>query len=636
MRNLLSFLLVLFVFNVEVAAGSVNAEPFFSPEQIQQAAQNPAWFALLHYKHRVFGVKSEVTDDWFFLAENGRENPAAEMQADLHALYSQELNEAHFACKFPARRYWLMQQFQLNTEQLPQPSCVEWNKFRQAVNASSVTMVYPVAYMNNPQSMFGHTFILFNQPNQTEKSKFFTLNYAGKVAENVSTPRLVVDGLFGGYKGVFNVMQYEEKIKQYRDSESRGLWEYNINLTQAEVDQLVRHTWEIHFTHFDYYFLRTNCSYRLLGLLDVARPGQNLENKISGWVIPIDTVRVAINAGMVGNVEYQPAGMDYVRNDWRNLDDVEKSFVLQWIDLRNNAEQQSHLEKEYAQLPPEKQAYISDLLTRYVPLKSTFENKEFTLASLPASEVNSIALAAPNAPVRDDLAHQSGLVSLAAGKYGENSDFSEFTLRPAFHSLTDPGKGFVLGTQIKVLETKIRHWDLNDVLDKPGENKKISDTEIESVDVFGITALFPCDSLFQPTSWQFDLGAHRRVVAGEGSRPMLGYAKYNVGRSYTFASVLFYGLIGVTLEGGHALDKGFEIGPNAELGALKVFSSNQWKLSLEQTDWHVSEIQDRSRSVNLINTWNVGKDVAVELRAARIGVVDEWATEVGVSGNFYF
>ncbi|HET8706728.1 MAG TPA: DUF4105 domain-containing protein, partial [Pseudomonadales bacterium] len=198
MRSLFSVLLALFVINVPLAATAA------ADTDQEAAAKDPAWYALLHYKSHWLGVKSEVNDEWFFLAENGRTDPLAELRADVQALQSGQLNDDHFACRFPARAAWLVARLGVDKATLPQPKCEALDSYKRAVNAAGVTLVYPVAYLNDPQSMFGHTFILFNQPNETEavKAKSYTLNYAGKVGEDDSTVKLVADGLFGGYKGV--------------------------------------------------------------------------------------------------------------------------------------------------------------------------------------------------------------------------------------------------------------------------------------------------------------------------------------------------------------------------------------------------------------------------------------------------
>ena len=67
------------------------------------------------------------------------------------------------------------------------------------------------------------------------------------------------------------------------------------------------HLWELKEIKFDYYFFDENCSYRLLELLEIARPGIELTDKFKLTVIPVDTVRVVENAGLITAVKYRPS-----------------------------------------------------------------------------------------------------------------------------------------------------------------------------------------------------------------------------------------------------------------------------------------------------------------------------------------
>src|SRR5690606_9684896 len=86
-------------------------------------------------------------------------------------------------------------------------------------------------------------------------------------------------GLFGGYPGLFSITPYYEKVKEYNDLENRDIWEYELAFTPAETRRLLEHAWELGQVNFDYYFLSENCSYQLVALMDVARPGRHLADR---------------------------------------------------------------------------------------------------------------------------------------------------------------------------------------------------------------------------------------------------------------------------------------------------------------------------------------------------------------------
>ncbi|RJT69815.1 DUF4105 domain-containing protein, partial [Escherichia coli] len=50
--------------------------------------------------------------------------------------------------------------------------------------------------------------------------------------------------------------------------------------------------WELKQVRFDYYFFDENCSFRLLELMEIARPGIELTEQFPLTAIPTDTVRL--------------------------------------------------------------------------------------------------------------------------------------------------------------------------------------------------------------------------------------------------------------------------------------------------------------------------------------------------------
>ena len=101
----------------------------------------------------------------------------------------------------------------------------------------------------------------------------------------------------GGYPGLFALMPYREKLSEYRSLENRDLWEYQLDLTPEETGRMVEHVWELKQIQFDYFFFDENCSYRLLELLQVARPSLDLTSQFPLTAIPTDTVKAVKQSG---------------------------------------------------------------------------------------------------------------------------------------------------------------------------------------------------------------------------------------------------------------------------------------------------------------------------------------------------
>ena len=93
-------------------------------------AEDIGWLRLGHWRKTLTsGYQSQADGPDFFLAEDGKTNPAAELTATLRAMYGElQLSDEQRArqvvppeCRFPARAAWLIGKLQ--PPQLPQPEC---------------------------------------------------------------------------------------------------------------------------------------------------------------------------------------------------------------------------------------------------------------------------------------------------------------------------------------------------------------------------------------------------------------------------------------------------------------------------------------------------------------------------------
>lgn len=66
------------------------------------------------------------------------------------------------------------------------------------------------------------------------------------------------------------------------------------------------HAYELVPSYFDYYFFGENCAYHLLSLLEVSVPEKRLTDAFHGWTIPVDTIRLLADKGLIGRVAYHP------------------------------------------------------------------------------------------------------------------------------------------------------------------------------------------------------------------------------------------------------------------------------------------------------------------------------------------
>jgi hypothetical protein len=206
-----------------------------STEKLHELANSAYWKLLLRYEpaRTQSGVQSEARSSHYFLADTGRDSPLNELKALIAAVAAPEIDNNHAACRFPARTRWLYQQIGISA---PDFSCPAYDEWRGLINPQQATLVFASDYLNNPSSMFGHTFLRLDAPGQTEDTRLlaYAVNYAAQAdAKNPFT--FAYKGLTGGYPGVFSLMPYYEKVKEYSDMENRDLWEYQLSLAPDEV-----------------------------------------------------------------------------------------------------------------------------------------------------------------------------------------------------------------------------------------------------------------------------------------------------------------------------------------------------------------------------------------------------------------
>ena len=155
-----------------------------SPEHATELHLDPAWLTLIHYQPDRFGsgYTSQADDPAFFLSENGKHSPRAELKATLDAIQIDGEGDDHALCRFPARATWLSQQLDLSLPEIECPGFQEWS---ETLNTETVTLVFAASYLNSPSSMFGHTFLRLDPPQDDDETNLLlanTISYAADAA----------------------------------------------------------------------------------------------------------------------------------------------------------------------------------------------------------------------------------------------------------------------------------------------------------------------------------------------------------------------------------------------------------------------------------------------------------------------
>ena len=436
----------------------LSAAPHIDPQRLQQLANDRFWISLGHYETaKLGGWRSYVSDRKFFLAPDGNEHPDHELAATVQALYAPaSLGEQHAQCVYPARTRWL--KAQLNLSDLPAPDCAEFKKWFKDVSPHSAVMIFPAAYLNSPSSMFGHTLLRIDQADvQADKTSLlsYAINFGAYIEGSDNSILYAWKGLMGGYPGLFALVPYQEKLSEYRSLENRDLWEYRLNLTQAETARMVEHVWELKQIQFDYFFFDENCSYRLLELLQVARPSLRLTEQFPLTAIPTDTVKAVKEAGLVESIEYRPSRERELLSRAQPLSSDEQ----QWV-LNVSADQQVLQEPTFKALPRDRQALIIDAAYRLERYRANGQERDPQRAQRSFELLRAInknpapELQIPQPGLPED-GHESRTWQAGIGTRGDRA-FGEYGLRMAYHDLNDNAESFPLGAQIEILQMKLR------------------------------------------------------------------------------------------------------------------------------------------------------------------------------------
>lgn len=98
-------------------------------------------------------------------------------------------------------------------------------------------------------------------------------------------------------------------LQEYSDVDHRDIWEYPLNLTEPEIRSMMLHIHELDSIAFDYYF-DENCSYMLFFLRGGTTRKVMLSERVHRWLIPLDSIRMIHDQGMIAGVTYRPSTND--------------------------------------------------------------------------------------------------------------------------------------------------------------------------------------------------------------------------------------------------------------------------------------------------------------------------------------
>jgi hypothetical protein len=547
----------------------------------QQLAGDRYWLLLLHERRTWWGAcRSDIDDPDFFLSKKGGQDSAVELEATLASFLAPDPanpQDEHPQCRYPARYAWLKERLPFSS-QVPEKSCPRFEAWRSQMNPESVSMVFASYYMNNPASMYGHTFLKFNQARHAGDLKLldYAVNYEAEV-NGRNDLFYAVRGLAGGYRGRFSTMPYYMKVQQYNNMESRDLWEYTLRLSPAEVDRMVRHLWELGHTSMAYYFLNKNCSYQLLPVLEVADPSLHLSDRFRFKTVPVDTLRaVCDQPGLVAGIELRSS---HVRRMLARRSLLSPREVQLAHDLAI-PESFGPTGKNLESLPPDRQALTLDSAYddfRYrVGFYRDRPSQVFTHEQRLLLLRSQLRTVLPSDPPHENTvfpheSHKTGRIGSGFG-FSSRGAFEEFSIRPALHDLEADPSGYVPGSQLEMFNLRLRF---------DNDRQRVYPEELTLIDLKSLTGW---DRWIHSPSWELRTGLSVARDLDRDPENSLYYSLH-LGPGLGFESHLWrremvYGLADMDTGVGGIFDHGYRWGGGGTSGIL-FEAASFWRIHFQ-------------------------------------------------------
>ena len=566
MRNLSACTLSVLLWLLQPYPALAGPDPAVLTERAsgKQLWTSPGWLNLLHYDRGKSLIPSSSS---YFFSEHGAAQPEAEGQACLEKFWGRTcsssdaltLADDDLRCRFPARYTFLARELGVAQPADVALQCPELGRWLSGINPIGLSLVFPGSYMNNPASMFGHTLLRIDS---AEFSPDDPLLAAGVgFTADAGTERGIgyaAKGLWGAYPGYFTASPYYVQANMYGSLEDRDIWEYPLDLSREEATFFLLHVWELRKVGIPYYFLRRNCAFQLLAMLQVLRPEIDLTGRHRYWTLPVETVRQLDEAvGFRSSPVYRPSLSSRIQRAAKplpgNLRKLGAALGRDSAALNGSA---------FERLSPEMQSCVLDLAmlyNTYLHVKQpeqrkpspTVQHELATLrSSLPACNLQGTDV---RNPVRPDQGHPSMRFSAGIGEH-DGDLYLSLGGRPVLHDILDPAQGYIPGTGIELLDAELRYFP------------SLHRMRLESLDLITLQSTNPLEPLPGRPAWKVRLGLRRFAFPGTGDSLTL-HGRAGAGRTTAMTRRGFgYALAGGAFWASDRIAGYGEIGPALELG----------------------------------------------------------------------
>ncbi len=591
----------------------------------QNLAQDTTWRRLLYFfddQKNLIGKKKDtsmVDEADFFLSEHGRQDSNAELDALLVALANDvattnnrtvKKNTANNSvlCRFPARVQWLTDTLNIDKTAL-QVDCPELNEWMQKIAPEQLSIMFAQEYLDNPLSAFAHTLLRIDSkasvadPSQIHHAIALNYTIGGNPKDNFVV--YAIKSMTGGYDNLIEIDPYPARLAKYLQEDERDAWTYQLDLTPAEVQQIILHVWETKDLKLPYYFTTDNCASEILRLIDVVRPQQHLLSQLPYAVIPSDVVQLLDDEGLLASTNYTPADSTLRQAQLNKVKEQREQFGY------HNSAKQTINEIKSAQLN--------------------------TVSSMSA---DGQTLLQPNIEVSDNNPidrHPLQLAHMGLGQRGDNN-YIDLGLRAGYHDILDRPSGFPQFFDLEGASATLRLYDTdNDKANQPNS------VVLQNVTLIRGRSFNPVNSAKKGKTWGASIEA-TRVNDGsqqDGRDHLVGSLGYESGWSWAFGTPrtgtgemppqLCYTFLSGTAQAGRGINKGFRVGAGVNAGCrYQINNQLRAQAELQLPYWYYGssdESNARGHYWQPISTLGLQYDIDKK-QALRINANYEWQDRV--------
>ena len=601
----------------------------------ENLAQHITWRRLLYFfddQKNLIGKKKDssiVDDSAFFLSKNGQHDSAAELDALLVALadeiaitvnnsasnnntsnngVSNRTAQNSVLCRFPARVQWLTDTLNIDKSGL-QVDCPELNDWMQKLAPEQLSIMFAQEYLDNPISAFAHTLLRIDSkasvadPSQIHHAVALNYTVGGDSSDNFLV--YAIKSMSGGYDNLIEIDPYPEKLAKYLQEDERDAWTYQLDLTPAEVQQIMLHVWETKDLKLPYYFTTDNCASEILRLIDVVRPQQHLLSRLPYAVIPSDVVQLLNSENLLASTNYTPA-----------------DSTLRQAQLNKVKEQREQL------------GYHNNAKQTLNEIKSAQLNPTSSIAADGKTLLPRRIAIADNNPI-DRHPLQLGFIGL--GQRGDNN-YIDLGVRAGYHDTLDRPSGFPQFFDLEGAAATLRLYDTdNDKANQP------SSVVLQNVTLVRGRSFNPVNSAKKGKTWGASIEA-TRVNDGsqqDGSDNLVGSLGYETGWSWAFGTPsagtgemppqLCYTLLAGTAQAGRGINKGYRVGAGVNAGCrYQINNQLRAQAELQLPYWyHGSSDESNARGHYWQPISSLGLQYDIDKKQAlRINANYEWQDRI--------